>query len=163
MNIKRLTTMAGLFAFMAIAFQPAQAVVVMTTVIKENDCSGYFNPDKGGFSACQIFGKDDVEYKISPVIAQFDGDLTADNDNTPTDKNSAYPSITGSEWTFSNLVSDGDDKNITGDWTYSPTGDDPGVRFWVAKAQDFTLFWEVADTAVATGGECDVADVFVGA
>ena len=145
----------SLFALLALGAESAHATL-MTTVVRDNDCVGYFGgtQGEGGFSACQIFGPDEPGLKISPVIIQFNGSLDG-----VSDINSEFTSITGDEWTFSNLVDDGDNKNVSGDWSYTPGDDDPGVRYWVAKAQDFTLFWEVADSALAAGGAC-TGDVF---
>ena len=121
------------------------ASTVMVSGLGNNDCSGYFGT---GFDNCQIF--DGVQ--ISPVIIGFDNNLN------PGEINSAFPSITGSEWTFSNLGSG----NSTGDWSYTPGANDPGVRYWVAKAtNDFNLFWTVDDSALSSnGGVCDITNAF---
>jgi len=115
-----------------------------------NDCSGYFGT---GFESCTIFVNEGGEaIELSPVIAKFEEDLSVDEVNS-----TLFPSVDGSEFTFSNLGAD----NVTGDWDYAPTGDDPFVRYWATKSGDgFILFWEVDDSAVAAGGVCDVADVY---
>jgi len=116
-----------------------------------NDCSGYFGT---GFDSCTIFvnsGGETIE--LSPVIAKYEEDLSLDEVN-----NTVFPTIDGTEFTFSNLGTD----NSTGDFLYTKDDlFDPGTRYWATKASDgFILFWEVDDSAVAGGGVCDVADVF---
>ena len=135
----------GLMAgFLLLASYPASAVTIMTSGFGENDCSGFFGT---GFGSCQIVG----DTTLSPVIAKFNASLGL------SETNALYPSVDGSEWTFSNTSS----TNSTGDWSYAPTGDDPGIRFWAAKAgNDFKLFWEVsdADAAGACAGQGDFGD-----
>jgi hypothetical protein len=119
-----------------LASTPAQAVPVsflvdsgdpfLTGNNTNNDCSGYFG---SGFEKCMI-SYDGVN--VSPVIIQF-GD-EADEINS-----SLFPSVTGKEWSF-----DSNENSSLGEWTYTPEGDDPDVRFWVAKAGNgFNLFWDV--------------------
>jgi len=94
-----------------------------------NDCSGYFGT---GFENCMI-SYDGTD--VSPVIAKFGVG------NEPTEFNSSlFPSVDGTEWSF-----DFDLPNLTpGQWTYTPGEDDPGIRFWAAKASNtFNLFWDV--------------------
>jgi hypothetical protein len=147
--------MAGMCALLGLGLQPAQAVLVSAGTFNDpNDCAGYFNgyPDSGtGFNACQIFVTQNNEtYLLSPVIAKFD----TTNDVLPataTDKNTAsYPSVAGDEWSFSNVATN----SSTGTWTYTPGTNDPGIKYWVAKAgNDFVVFWEV-DQSVITAGTC---------
>lgn len=128
---------------------PAQSATISRD-FSGNDCSGYFGQ---GFDACTIFinvGGQRIE--LSPVIAKFGDSLAVDETN-----DSVFPSIDGSEFGFSNTTTD----NKTGDWTYTPGVDDPGVRYWSTKAgPNFKLFWEVDNSALASGGACDVADVY---
>ncbi len=120
-------------SLLLLASQPASAVTIMTSGFGENDCSGFFGT---GFGSCQIVG----DTTLSPVIAKFGEGLNFEESNP------LYPSIDGSEWSFSNTGA----SNSTGDWSYSPTGADPGIRFWAAKAgRDFKLFWEVSDADAA--------------
>lgn len=126
------------------------ATVVMAQDFNENDCSGFFG---SGFDACQIF--DGIE--ISPVIAKFD---TTDPGSvlpaTATDiNNTKFPSVDGTEWTFSGVTTD----SKTGTWTYNRGTDDPGIRYWAAKAgRDFKLFWVVDDSVVGgVGSTCDTS------
>jgi hypothetical protein len=116
-----------------------------------NDCSGYFGT---GFDSCTVFvNEGDERIELSPVIAKFGSDLTLDETN-----DTLFPSVTGSEFSFSNTTGG----NKTGTWTYTLGADDPGVRYWATKAANkFLLFWNVADSAVAVGGACDVSDVYV--
>ncbi|MBT8440835.1 MAG: VPLPA-CTERM sorting domain-containing protein, partial [Gammaproteobacteria bacterium] len=69
-----------------------------------------------------------------------------------------YPSVDGSEFTVTNTGS----VYETGTWSYSPGTDDPGVRYWAAKASNgFNLFWEVDAALTASGAACDSAgDVY---
>ncbi len=115
-----------------------------------NDCSGYFGT---GFDSCTIFVNDnDERIELSPVIAKFGGDLVLSETN-----DTIFPSVDGSEFGFANTTAE----NKTGDWTYTQGADDPGVRYWATKAgSNFLLFWEVDDAAIASGGACDVADVY---
>lgn len=122
-----------------------------------NDCKGYFNgPDSEfgtGFSACEIFATEDGEaIKLSPVIVKFAANLTVSEVSTD------FPTIDGDEFTFSNTGTD----NSTGDWVYAPDANDPGIRYWVAKAgggttSGFTLFWDVDTSSTVSGGVCDAA------
>lgn len=138
---------------------PAQAVLVSFAIDKDsidpfdlgvtktnNDCSGYFG---SGFNNCMIaFGDTD----LSPVIIKFNEDLTlsTDDDFDPTDPddsddsgeiNTLFPTVDGSEWSFSGTGSE----NGTGSWEYTTDDDDdPGIRYWVAKAgPGFNIFWDV--------------------
>lgn len=95
--------------------------------IAGNDCSGVFGQ---GFSNCKIPSQYDP--KESPVVIKFNGNLQVDEINT-----SLFPTIDGSEFTFSNLGAG----NGTGTWTYTPGPGDPGINWFVAKASDnFNLF-----------------------
>ena len=122
----------------------------ITRSFKGNDCSGYFGT---GFDSCTIFVNDNGErIELSPVIAKFGGDLTLSETNE-----TLFPSVDGSEFSFSNTTAD----NKTGDWDYTAGIDDPGVRYWATKAGgNFLLHWEVDDAEIASGGACDVSDVY---
>lgn len=102
--------------------------VASGAVVFENingiDCSGVFGQ---GFDNCTVDG--------SPSIIKFVGALDAVDDS-----NSAFPTIDGTEFTFSGLGTD----NSTGTWTYTPNDpEDPAIRFWVAKAGNgFNLFYD---------------------
>ena len=140
---KSLTTslVAGLFL---LGSYPAAAVTIMTSGFGENDCSGFFGQ---GFGSCQIVG----DTTLSPVIAKFNASLGV------SEINALFPSVTGGEWSFSNTSAG----NASGDWSYAPGTDDPGIRFWAAKAgNDFKLFWEVsdADAAGACAGQGNYGD-----
>ena len=144
MNINKLSaTTAGLISLIAIAFQPAQAVLVQAGGFKDNDCSGFFG---SGFGACEVFITDDgVTYKLSTVIAKYD--MNGDGDTVvKTEINTAlYPTVSGNEFSFTPASS--------GTWTYNQGSDDPGVKYWAAKAgNDFNLFWDVTDP---TSAGCD--------
>jgi len=152
MNINYKALLAGLCTLLVIAFQPAQAVLVQAA-FSGNDCSGFFGT---GFGSCEVFIaviEDDngtpitVTYKLSPVIAKYDYEKAGGVDET--EFNTAlYSSIVGDE--FSITLGD----NGTGTWTYTQGTDDPGVKYWAAKASnDFNLFWEV-DADVITDGIC---------
>ena len=90
--------------------------------------------------------------KLSPVIVKFAANLTVSEVSTD------FPTIDGDEFTFSNTGTD----NSTGDWVYAPDANDPGIRYWVAKAgggttSGFTLFWDVDTSSTVSGGVCDAA------
>ena len=142
-------------AALMLAAAPAQAVPTTTVSViinDNNDCgtSGAFNfPGGTGFSNCAIWAPDDQQTptSVSPVIAQFGTSAVENGSGTPTDINSLYTSITGVEWTFNNNATNGDNEIISGDWAYTPTGDDPAVRFWIAKsANTNALYYILADT-----------------
>jgi hypothetical protein len=110
----------------------------------KNDCAGFFNPPSGkGFDSCTIFVTEaGVNILISPVIAKYE---TVKNvlPTTATEVNDTkFPSIGGTEFTFSSVSPE----SKSGTWTYTPGVNDPGVRYWAAKAgNSFKLFWEVPD------------------
>ena len=113
----------GLFAL------PASAGLISQT-FAGNDCSGYF----GKGEACQIFVNDDTgeRIEISPIIVKYEPDGSVD------ELNSDYASFTGDEIDFTG--------NATGNWSYTPGADDPGIRYWSVKAgPEFNLFWYVDD------------------
>ena len=151
-KIFRLPALSAAALLAAVAAAPLQAATVSRD-FAGNDCSGFFGQ---GFDACTIFINEAGErIEISPVIAKYEvDDLGA---VTTIELNeSLYPSIDGSEFTISY-----DTDTSSGSWTYDGTAPDPFVRYWATKAGNaFTMFWTVADSAVATGGVCDVADVY---
>ena len=126
---------------------------LITHQIAGNDCSGFFGT---GFEACTIFAEDEAgnDVELSPVIAKYDFDDDGNLEKTET--NSLYPSIDGSE--FSWTGADG----TSGTWTYTPDdANDPGVRYWVAKGGPvFLLHWVVDNDAVAAGGACENPSFF---
>lgn len=98
-----------------------------------NDCAGQFG---GSFENCAVNG--------SPIIAKFefeeDGSLTdPDPGDDPNPQiNADFTSVTGAEFSF------GGTDETSGTWSYAPEGDDPGVRYWVAKGGPrFNLFFMV--------------------
>lgn len=114
---------AGLFAI------PASAGLIWHE-FEGNDCSGYF----GEGEACQVFIDDEEgeAIQISPIIAKYEPNGAVD------ELNSDYSSFTGDEISFNG--------NAAGSWTYIQGQDDPGVRYWSAKAGNgFNLFWYVDD------------------
>jgi len=143
--------LAGLCTFLAIGFQPAQAILVSAGGFGENDCSGYFGQ---GFEACTVWVKDDgTVIELSPVIAKFNAslDIPASEINNDPNDDPSYPSVDGTEWSFSNTAN----SNGTGTWTYTPGTDDPGIKYWVAKSSnDFQIWWDVdaGDLSLCTGG-----------
>jgi hypothetical protein len=96
----------------------ASAGLVSFHVDGENDCAGFFTTGPG---ECEVNG--------SGLIAKFGaGDDLGENEF------GSYASITGDEFEFSD--------SGTGEWSYDPGADDPGVRYWVAKGGDgFNLFF----------------------
>ncbi len=134
----------------------AEATVIMTTVFDENDCAGFFVPEgESGFDSCVII--DDPNnvgrtIELSPVVVKFEPAPMGNPDlDTPdVQVNSAFPSVTGGEWTFSN-INDADGEK-TGNW--ETTLDDPGIKYWVAKGGNaFKLFWVVLDADVGGAGD----------
>ena len=128
-NLIGSSLVASVTSVSLLAGMQSASAVVLSFEISGNDCSGVFGQ---GFDNCQIDG--------SPSIIKFDGNLT-----TVTDINSAFPSIDGTEFAFSNTGNG----NGTGTWTYTAGPNDPSIRYWVAKAgPGFNLFYDVDD---ATG------------
>jgi len=136
-------------AFGLTGLSTAQAATVSKS-FSGNDCSGYFGR---GFDSCTIFVEHEGEnIDLAHVVAKFNGGLSLSEAN-----DELFPNITGDEFSFSDDVAE----NKTGTWTYTAGTDDPGIRYWTAKAGNgFTLFWDVADSALDTGGVCDVDDVY---
>ncbi len=125
---------------------------------KENDCGDYFIDDSytnNSFENCSIFVSDSGQtIQISPVIAKYDAELgTVDINKT------LFPTIDGKEFTYGYDDPSGEDRS-SGDWTYTPGNGDPGVRFWAAKAQTFTLFWDVSEEAYNDPTRCDLNNTF---
>lgn len=121
----------------------AMSVTVSQYFDGVNDCAGYFGDS---FDACQIFIMDDGQrVELSPVIAKYD--YNDDGSVSGVETNDAvFLTVSGSEF---NIDVPG------GSWTYSPDADDPGVRYWSAKAGNgFNLFWEVEAVEVEMGGAC---------
>ncbi|MFW6076999.1 MAG: PEP-CTERM sorting domain-containing protein [Hyphomicrobiales bacterium] len=89
-----------------------------------NACPGTFGDS---FGECTVNG--------SPVIAKLD----VEEESWET--NSEFPSVTGDEFSFTGLG------GASGTWSYSPTGDDPAVRYWAAKggSEGFNFFYVVPD------------------
>ncbi len=137
-------------SLLLLCFASVAQSAVITRDFSGNDCSGFFGT---GFDTCTIFVNDDGDdIELSPVIAKFNGDLSLDETN-----GTVFPSVDGSEFGFSNTTA----SNKTGTWSYNSGTGDPGVRYWATKAgPNFTLFWEVDDAAILSGGACDVADVY---
>jgi len=118
----------GLFAL------PASAGLIWHS-FEGNDCSGYF----GKGEACQVFVNDESgePIQISPLIAKYEPNGDVD------ELNSDFTSFDGSEITI-----DGD---AVGSWSYIMGEDDPGVRYWAAKAGNgFNLFWYIDDANADT-------------
>jgi len=144
------TITVTLFSALGLLSVPTTQAATVSKSFSGNDCSGYFGQ---GFDSCTIFvDSEGTDIELSPVIAKFGGDLTLSETN-----DELFASVDGSEFGFSELG----DENSTGTWTYTPGTNDPGVRYWATKAANgFILSWEVDETAISTGGVCDVSDVF---
>jgi len=151
----------GLMLAAIVPLGAANAVTVSRD-FSGNDCSGFFGSP---FPACTIFVNDNgVDIELSPVIAKYDWDDDGSGSNhviTQIEVNdTVFPSVDGSEYSFSNVTTG--DEAKTGDWDYTPAGADPGTRYWAVKAgNQFRLYWDVDAGAVAAGGACDVADLYV--
>ena len=143
-----LTTTTVGFVTGGIAINTASAAIVQISSEDlpgkpNNDCSGFFG---SGFSNCDIGNP--LSETVSDSIIKFDDGLgvseISDNYNATVD---------GSEFSFSELGN----SNGTGTWSYAPTGDDPGIRFWAAKAgPGFNLFFETDNL----GGVCNSGSEF---
>lgn len=166
MNLKKLGVWGAVLAGgLLLSGQASAATTTVSRSFAGNDCAGYFGgTGDGGFDACTVFVNHNGDViELSPVIAKYDGGsggLSLDETN-----GTDFPSISGGEFSFSNLTSDDDDYNITGEWDYTRDieGGDPGVRYWVAKAgSGFELFFNVESTLAASGGVCDeaTADIY---
>jgi len=150
----------GLLLAAIVPFGAANAVTISRD-FSGNDCSGFFGSP---FPACTIFVNDGgVDIELSPVIAKYDWDDDGFGNHEITQietNDTVFPSVDGTEYSFSNVTTT--DEAKTGDWDYSPAGADPGTRYWAVKAGDqFRLYWDVDASAIASGGACDVADLYV--
>lgn len=115
---------------------PASAGLISHT-LGGNECAA----GAGSFGECVLTIDSDGSEPtlLSPVIAKYEPDGTLD------DYNNDYSSFSGDEITFNG--------NASGTWQYDPGTDDPGIRYWAAKAGNgFNLFWYVDDADAAT---CD--------
>lgn len=153
------TGLAALGIFSSVSTQSASAAnLVVSKIFSGNDCAGYFGKS---FEACNVFiNSNGTKIELSPVIAKFETvgkQQTLVGAKLETNK-SLYPSVDGTEWTFTNVHSD---QSKTGTWTYTPGTNDPGIKYWATKAgNNFKLFWEVEKSAVASGGACSGADKY---
>jgi hypothetical protein len=132
----------------------AEATQIMMKDFGDNDCAGFFNPSGAkGFEACTIFVTQEKQnILISPVIAKYDTVKSILPTTATAMNDTKFPSIDGTEFTFSSVSPE----SKSGTWTYTPGVNDPGVRYWAAKAgKSFTLFWEVPDTTL-----CDSSNPF---
>ena len=155
METKSLLTKTCVAAALGLFSMQASATVIETVTVSavidaNNDCAGFFNPaGTEGFGACNIQAPESDEL-LSPVIAKID----VDDYGTVTDRqyNEMFPTIDAKEFDISY-----DADTTSGSWTYTPDdAEDPGVRYWVAKASnEFTLFWTVeADMYGAAPAVC---------
>jgi hypothetical protein len=124
-----------------------------------NDCAGYFGPN---FEACTIFVNDNGdEIELSPVIAKYDWDDDGSGNHVVTDieTNPLFPTIDGTEYSFSGY--DETDEAKTGTWTYTPNDfDDPGTKYWAVKdGGGFVLSWQVSDANAL--GVCNGPDTYI--
>ncbi len=106
----------GLAAGLAFAVVAGAAHATTYTLVDDsNECGA------GGFSACTLGG--------SPAIIKFSGDLGSVDDTS-----SLFPSVSGGEFTFSNVVTNAGGEVISFDWSYVAGTDDPGITAVVIKA-----------------------------
>jgi PEP-CTERM motif len=128
-TIKLLVSRIAVLAAVAVTSIANAAVLITTTTVNQNDCSGAYGQ---GFENCKIPAQHDPNR--SPIIIKFEFE---DGELEKTEINSAlFPSISGLEFTFS-FAGDGN-----GTWTYNPGADDPVVTYFVAKGGNtgFNLF-----------------------
>lgn len=147
MTKRLLSIMAFLVASL---FSTAGISATVSATFTDNDCAGYFGT---GFEACTIFIDVDGQHvELSPVIAKYD--VNDDGSFTTEVNSSLFGSVDGSEFSISMS------NDWSGSWSYDRGQDDPGVRFWVAKAASgFTLFWDV-DQTVIDSGICSAANYY---
>ncbi len=128
---KQLALAAGL------GFSATCANADLIATIDGNDCAGVFGIP---FASCKIPTQYDSNQ--SPVIAKFDVSDTTGNFLAGEFNTLLFPSLTGSEFSFSNMSSN----KGTGTWTYTPGPGDPLIRFYAAKAaNNFNLFSNLGD------------------
>jgi len=142
---RALVAIALAFVLACLAPMPAGAATVLVTgsPFDGSDCSGLFDGPQPGFSNCRIPAS--IDPNQSPVLIKFGFD---DGDFFVTDVSTAFPSLTGVEFSFTPLTLNGS----SGTWTYTPGPDDPAIKFWVAKGGDvFNLFTDSSGLAVTSG------------
>lgn len=130
----------------------------------KNDCSGFFNTGSG-FSSCNIStasesgGDISIDELFSPVIIKFDESHIANpGPAAPSDfedRNSAYPTVSGSEFEFE--ITNNSDSKSGGTWEYTPGDDDPAIKYWVAKGGGgsdvgFVVHWWIDDDPAVCSG-----------
>lgn len=121
-GLKQLIAVAAFGAFSSMA----SAALVAT--IDGNDCSGVFGQ---GFANCAIPAQYDPNE--TPIIIKFDVGQSG-FDDTPEINSALFPTIDGTEFSFSGTGG-------TGTWTYNPGEGDPLISFYVAKGgPNFSLF-----------------------
>ena len=119
--MKKVLALAGL---VGVLVAPGVADAALIATLDGSDCAGVFGER---FGDCKI--PSDYDPNQSPVIAKFDGEWEF---NT-----SLFPTVDGSEWTFSA----GPLSTLTGSWTYTPGDGDPVITHWVAKyGNKFNLY-----------------------
>lgn len=158
------------FALLIGTFAFTQSANALTTVSARlgdkdsgrNDCAGFFNPPgTSGFNACNVWIDNNGEpILLSPVIAK----IGVDNNGTkgdPTDdffkptkyNTHTYPSLGAGEFSATGP------QGSSGNFTYSPTGADPLMKYWAVKAgPSFLLSWQVNDATNCTGTASDAGN-----
>lgn len=123
-RLKKAAVLGGLLSLAVAGQASAESFYIAT--IPGNDCAGVFGQP---FSACTIPSTYDPD--MTPAIIKFNPD------GTVAERNILFPTIDGSEFSFT-FNDDG-----TGSWTFTPGTDDPAtlVSFFVAKGgNSFNLF-----------------------
>lgn len=116
---KQVAVAAGLCSLTTVA----NASFIAT--IPGNDCAGEFG---GSFNDCKISASFDPNQ--SPVIIKFDVNGSGNAFLAPEINTNLFPSIDGSEFSFTGTGS-------TGTWTYTAGPQDPIITFFVAKGGNF--------------------------
>ncbi len=140
--LKRLAASCS-FAFAAVLLAPvgAEADTLVWADFSGSDCAGLFSGG-AGIENCDVGNDLDTPTGISPFIVKFGFEDENPENIEEVETSDNFPSVTGAEFDLG-----------PGTWSYTPSGDDPGVRFWVAKqGPEFRLHWMVPDSAV--GVEC---------
>jgi len=110
----------------------SSAFAVTVTKYDGNECPG-------SFGSC--------EYDGSPVIIKFDGGGFVFDES-----NSLFPSIDGSEFSFTVTEYKDGTEAIAGTWSYTPGTDDPAITAYAVKAgKGYNMFADLSPSE-ALGG-----------
>jgi hypothetical protein len=128
-----------------LSFPGAHAATLLAT-IPGNDCAGVFGSGATCVTGGTFTGVNGQPITLSgtPLIAKFD--FSNSGAVTETTTGAAFPSITGSEFSFTQTGQG------TLSYSYSPTGADPAIQYVVVKGGDF---FNIFSVAIASGPSSD--------